>query len=340
MRHSTTLALTLTVSITFLLIGIITNQNSYSTNGFFFSENFNQIVLTLPLSTSWIIELYHHISQYQATYNLIVTSISAGLTFFYFIRCIQLLTPGAHLISKLLYAGFMVSAPIYSISVYHDLSLTIALALLVFATRQSIEAAERKEAKRVIIAVIIISLSMLLLPGLALLLIPLLLLSMSNLNRKIINKCIMLACLSALCIQGALTLNCQDWSINHYLESYNTLLGYPISNLFFTALVLINPHFSVALPLLIMLAKKTDLYLPEKKALLAGIILYLTWLNGLPHLSNFLLLPLWVTLLLLAFPAWDRFVVYGLYFFKKTTIIVLTVLFSVQVLATLLIHPW
>lgn len=340
MRHSLTLVIAITVSVAFLLIGIITGQYGYSSDSIPLSEGFNPIGKVFSPTTSWLNELYVHFFKNHAVCTLLLTSISAGLTFFYFIRCIQLLTPGAHLNSKLLYAGFMVSAPIYSLAVYHNRSLTVTLALLMFATRQSIEAAEKQDAKRVIVAVIITSVGMLMLSGLALLLLPLLVLPMSNLNSKRLNKFMMFSCLSTLGILGALMIYRQGWSINHYLESYNTLLNYPIPNLFFTALVLINPHFSVALPLLAPLAKKTDLYLPEKKALILGIILYLTWLNGLPHLSDFLLLPLWVALLLLAFPAWDRFVVYGLYFFKKTTITVLVVLFSVQILATLFINQW
>jgi hypothetical protein len=130
------------------------------------------------------------------------------------------------------------------------------------------------------------------------------------------------------------------WSLNHYRSTGNSFANYPIPNALFTLLLLINPLFLITLPLLGLLAKRTDLYLPEKRALLIGIILYTIWLNGLPNLELILMLPLWTTILLLAFPAWDRFVTYGLYFTRKITITVLSVLFAIQIVASIFLNPW
>lgn len=69
------------------------------------------------------------------------------------------------------------------------------------------------------------------------------------------------------------------------------------------------------------------------------MLAYLVLLGGLPQQNTSLLLPAYALLLLLLFPAWDRFYCYGFIFFKKLTLgilllaLTLQLFFSIQVLA-------
>jgi hypothetical protein len=88
--------------------------------------------------------------------------------------------------------------------------------------------------------------------------------------------------------------------------------------------------FYVLLPLFFILTRKTDLYLPEKKILLGGLLAYILLLMGLPEQNIRYLLPIWGIVLLLLFPAFDRFVSYGFLYAKNATIIVLMIGWLVQ----------
>jgi hypothetical protein len=86
------------------------------------------------------------------------------------------------------------------------------------------------------------------------------------------------------------------------------------------------------LPGMFFLFKKTDLVLPAKKILLACIGVYLILLGGMPHQNLRHLLPAYVLLLLLLFPAWDRFYCYGFIFFRRLTSGLLAGAFVLQLL--------
>jgi hypothetical protein len=265
----------------------------------------------------------------------------AGITIFFFIRCIQFLSPGAKQHSRLLFAGLLASAPIFSFSVFLHNTLVTALCLLFIVIGLSVKSIERKDTVSAIFATIISFMLFLLVPSLLLLLTPLLLNAFWTLRLKKPKVIVIVALLIiALFALESMVLYTSGWSLNHYRSTGNSFANYPIPNALFTLLVLINPLFLITLPLLGLLAKRTDLYLPEKRALLIGIILYTIWLNGLPNLELILMLPLWTTILLLAFPAWDRFVTYGLYFTRKITITVLSVLFAIQIVASIFLNPW
>jgi hypothetical protein len=89
--------------------------------------------------------------------------------------------------------------------------------------------------------------------------------------------------------------------------------------------------FYVLLPLIFILTRKTDLYLPEKKILLGGLLAYILLLMGLPEQNIRYLLPIWGIVLLLLFPAFDRFVSYGFLYAKNATITVLMIGWLVQI---------
>ncbi len=128
----------------------------------------------------------------------------------------------------------------------------------------------------------------------------------------------------------------QHWSVaNFFQHSFNNENGfsdYTLPNILFLLFPLMHPAFCLALPGLFFLFKKTDLALPAKKTLLICISSYLILLGGMPHQNPRHLLPAYVLLLLLLFPAWDRLYCYGFLFFRRLTTGILATAFALQVI--------
>ncbi len=93
----------------------------------------------------------------------------------------------------------------------------------------------------------------------------------------------------------------------------------------------VHPWFCVLLPGLFLLFRKTDLDNPARRILTGGAVFYLFLMGGLPERELFSLLPVYVILLTVAFPSWDRIYCYGLYFFKRTVWLTIAVLILVQI---------
>jgi hypothetical protein len=112
-----------------------------------------------------------------------------------------------------------------------------------------------------------------------------------------------------------------DWSPLHaFQRTFTTVSGtihYPFPNIVFATLYpLLSPGFFPLLPLLFFLFMKTDWLLPVKKMLLVCLGLHALFLMGLPSQNARYLMPDFIALLLIMFPAWDRFFAYGFYFLK------------------------
>jgi heme exporter protein D len=130
-----------------------------------------------------------------------------------------------------------------------------------------------------------------------------------------------------------------QWSVLHFFKSSfegtnGGISRYLLPNLFFLFFPLFHPAFCIALPGLILLAKKTDLLLPTKKILFSGVVLYLILLGGMPQQNLRHLLPTYIMVLLLLFPAWDRFFCYGFLFFKRLATGVLIIALAVQLVCS------
>ena len=115
----------------------------------------------------------------------------------------------------------------------------------------------------------------------------------------------------------------QDWSVLNFFKSTfvqaSGTVTYPLPNLIYLFYPILHPGFCLVLPALFLLTKRTDAARYTKRLLLFSLTAYLLLLGGLPHQNLRYLLPAYVLLLLLFFPAWDRFFAYGLYFFKRLT---------------------
>ncbi|MBK6930012.1 MAG: glycosyltransferase family 39 protein [Saprospirales bacterium] len=114
-----------------------------------------------------------------------------------------------------------------------------------------------------------------------------------------------------------------DWSVlNFFKRTFTQASGsvsYLLPNLAYLLFPLMHPWFCLTLPALLLLAKRTDVHLYSKRILALSLAVYLLFLGGLAHQNARYLLPAYAVLLLLLFPAWDRFFAYGLYFFKRLT---------------------
>lgn len=115
----------------------------------------------------------------------------------------------------------------------------------------------------------------------------------------------------------------RDWSILHLFQATFTqasgTVTYFLPNLFYLLYPLMHPGFCLTLPALFLLGRRTDVALYSKRLLLLSLLSYLLLLGGLSHQNARYLLPGYALLLLLLFPAWDRFFAYGFYFFKRLT---------------------
>jgi len=134
-----------------------------------------------------------------------------------------------------------------------------------------------------------------------------------------------------------------QWSVLNFgqtiFPNLNGTREHLLPNAVFVFFPLAHPLLCAMLPALFLLFMKTDLVLSSKKIVFGCILAYLLLLGGLPLQKIPMLLPAYALLLLLLFPAWDRFYCYGFLFFKRLTlgILLLTLLlqffFCVQVLA-------
>ncbi len=120
-----------------------------------------------------------------------------------------------------------------------------------------------------------------------------------------------------------------SWSIKYFwlrnLETPSGLVHHFLPNILFVLSPLAHLAFCLPISGLFFLWRKTDLYLRTQKTMLACIGLYLLFLAGLPHQNLRYLLPAYMLFLLLVFPAWDRMVSYGFYFFKRISWSILAV---------------
>jgi hypothetical protein len=132
-----------------------------------------------------------------------------------------------------------------------------------------------------------------------------------------------------------LSLYSLDWSWAHYLNPTNWP-GHPewfkkMPQVLLILSPILHPGFCLLLPVLFALSKKTDWVLSSKRLLIGSLVIYLLGISGLPEIGADHLLPAYLLVLLLLFPAWDRFVSYGRFFFPRLALFLLSILALCQV---------
>ncbi len=115
---------------------------------------------------------------------------------------------------------------------------------------------------------------------------------------------------------------------------------YFIYNLPGVLLVLVHPVFFLPLLLLSPLLRRTDFMRIEHRWLMGYVLLMALLLSASERITLIDFLPVYVLMLLLVFPAFDRFFAYGFYFLKKKWMIpILAICGSIQ-LISILAYTW
>lgn len=284
----------------------------------------------------------------------VVSWLSAGAALWQFDACLRILTPGAQRWSRMLFAGIGLGLSGYFVRAgLTSMSDALGLALTLGACRYALSSVVRPGAGADLVrAAILMGAAVITRYSLAALMLPLAIGSgwFFLEKRRAWHQPVLAVVAGFLMLIPHFWLKkdvpasplehslLQDWSLLHLFHSTFTnasgTISYPVPNIVYLLFPLAHPGFMFTLPLLFLLGKKTDLLLPTKRLVLVCILLYLLFLGGIPHQNLRYLLPAFALLLLLFFPAWDRFVCYGFYFFKKLTLVLLAVAVLVQVFFT------
>ena len=278
-----------------------------------------------------------------------VSVLSAGAVLWLFERLLRLLTPGTSSRSRLLYAGLLLAlSPMLLRSGLVAMSDALGLALAMAALWQGLRAMESRHPEGAVYAAVFAVLAATTRFALAPLLLPMAIAVAWRMAKRgrwgwlaAAAVAAGLACVPHFWLKSGIETSflqnglLRNWSAAHFFQNtFHTPSGtlrYTFPNGLYLLFPLAHPAFCLLLPGLFRLAKRTDVHLFSKKMLLACLVLYLLLLGGLPHQNLRYLLPAYVVVLLLMFPAWDRMVSYGFYFFPRLTRGILAAVLAVQV---------
>lgn len=287
----------------------------------------------------------------------VVSWLSAGACMILFFKTLQQLTPGARAKSHWWYAVVLLSAPFFIRAGLTVMSDALGLALALAALWCGMRALEWGRGRDVVLAAVWTALAVSTRFSLAALLLPMVAaLVWAFRSRRRLGWLSFAGGTGALAMLPHFWLKAntlqtplshslvQDWSLlNFFRASFSNINGtvdYPWPNVLYILFPLAHPGFCLLLMPLFGLFKKTDLHLFSKKILLACLAAYLLLLGGIPLQNLRYLLPAWVLLLLLLFPAFDRFISYGFYFMRWLAYRILALVLSVQfVFAIKLLQP-
>lgn len=267
-----------------------------------------------------------------------ISILSAGAVLWLFEQLLRLLAPGANGRSRLLYAGLLLAlTPALIRAGLTVMSDALGLALMMAALWQGLRVIELNRPQAAVSAAILGGWAVTTRFAAAGLLLPLAgVVAWRLIQKKKWGWLIAAGLFGSLAMllhfwlkNGVETTALQhsllqEWSPVHFFQrTFQTLNGtvrYTLPNGLYLFFPLAHPAFCLPLPGLFFLVKRTDFYLFSKKTLLACLVAYLLLLSGLPHQNVRYLLPAFVIVLLLLFPAWDRLVSYGLLYFKRLTL--------------------
>lgn len=261
----------------------------------------------------------------------------AGVVLALFMALLRVSMPGARLQSRALYTVLgLALAPTFVKSALVGMADAMAIALLLaflFFSVRSIERLRPWDAvAAVFFAVASVSTRYALAPLLAPMLLALTLLWMREKRYGHLTLGLLVAILAALPLVLYTTTAAHGplqhslvghWSVwNFFKRTFHDMNGaatYLLPNFIYVFYPLFHPAFCIMLPGLVLLFKRTDVALSSRRVLTICLVFYLFFLGGFTHQNLRYLMPAYVVLLVLMFPAWDRFFAYGSYFFKKLT---------------------
>lgn len=279
-----------------------------------------------------------------------VSLFSAALVVWFFYQCLRVLSPGAYTKSRVVFTLLpLMLAPYFVRAGMTGMSDALGLALMLGAFYWGLQVIYKGRTKDAVWSIVFMAFAAMTRYAMAVLLLPLAGAMLLTLWRRRNFKGIagmlvagLLAILPHFWLKNGVTVEMdRHWSVWHFFQrtfiTENGTFHYTLPNILYLLFPLAHPGFCLLLPGLLLLAKKTDVILRSKKILIACVGAYLLLLGGLPHQNLRFLLPAYVILLLLFFPAWDRMFAYGFYFFKRVTWAVLIAVFTVQIISTVYI---
>lgn len=259
---------------------------------------------------------------------------SGALAVYFFLSGCRYLLPGAKTKSRFLFGVFFLSAPVFLRGSFTSMSDVPALAMTLGALRFGLDAGEHRNGRALLLAACAGGLAILIRPAMFAVLAPLMIwVSWRTIRRQFLwwlGGILILVVFAAVHIWAKMPVPggmsagvMHDWSaFNFFRRTFTNASGtvtYFLPNILQLFSPLAHYGFFVATFLLFFLFKKTDLHLPVKLVLVAGMLTYMLLIGGLPVPNVRYLLPVWAISLWLLYPAWDRFYAYGLYFFPKLT---------------------
>lgn len=282
---------------------------------------------------------------------LTVSWLSAGLAMRFFLLCVRLLTPGAQAVGRWWIGVLFMSAPMMLWAEWVAMSDMLGLMLTLAAFYYGLVAFDDEHTASTFWAGLFGGLAVVTRYGLLGLIGPLMVFIGWQLTLR--GRWRVLALLAVAVSLGigpyfwlkADVLStplghslARNWTWGHFFQfefgEVNGVSSYTVPNIVYLFFPLFHPKFCLFLPGLFFLFKRTDLHLSVKKVILVCLVVYGILLAGLPHQNLRYLAPIWAFVLLLLFPAWDRFVCYGLYFFRRLTLSIIGVVLFVQILFT------
>lgn len=281
----------------------------------------------------------------------IVSALSAGVALYFFNRCLLVLSPGARMESRLVFAGVgLALAPCFLRAGLTVMSDALGLAMTMASLAHGLRVLETGKIGTAAGAAFFAGLALITRFSMAALILPVMLaVGVYLLNNRrwvfalVCTGAAGLAVMPHFWFRAGLPGTVldhsllQDWSVLNLFRSTfsnsNGAAAYTLPNGLYMLFPLAHPAFCLALPGLLLLSKKTDLHLSSKKILAGSLGLYLLFLGGIPHQNLRYLLPAYAVLLLLFFPAWDRLFAYGSYFFKRLTYSIIGATIALQILS-------
>jgi Dolichyl-phosphate-mannose-protein mannosyltransferase len=282
----------------------------------------------------------------------LLNALATGLAAWYFMACIRVLTPGAPARSRYTWVLVFLTAPIVVRSGSTTMSDITGLATLLAALYYGLLALEHPHWRTLLACGLWAGVAGSIRWVEGLLLLPLGLFLWVKMTRQRHYLPLLSAALGLsvgfflhyigkkpLDLVFTIPSTSGEWSLWHLFQRHfsttHGVFSYTLPNIVYVLSPLVHPACCAALLLLSPLWRRTDLHLSTKKILLAGIVLYLLCIGGMPFRSVRYLLPVWACILLLWFPAWDRCVSYGRYFVPRVLNWVLAAVFTLQIGCTL-----
>lgn len=259
---------------------------------------------------------------------------AAALWLFYFHALLLLLSPGTHRSSRWLFVALLAAgAPVFLKMVFYHSVVLWSRAFVFASFYYGLTARERLRPAALLAFVVCTGLAVVVEPGSIVLLFPFSIGVVAALWQRrrqvlaILTGVVLLSLWGALALPGLHGVSQTVWydlfswpflRISRFQYGFDVLNGwraflYP----------LLHPGFCMLLPGLLLLFKKTDLRLPSKQTLCVCGLCWCAFMAGCSDWNLADIWPAYAILLLLVFPAWDRFFAYGSYFFKNLTLFLL-----------------